>query len=171
MTGVQTCALPISNYSCEYCDEFLVINRPSKATKDFPKYERDLYCPICGHKPFQAHCRCKNCLEEEQLLRIEQLKQIQEVYSRPRTPVDFSSLSFRNKVFLGTLCRALLKENLYEIAPYSGAEVILAPTDDLRTKIYSDLIHTQIIAVSPQSPLEAFPTDSEDFPNTFYTYK
>ena len=62
------------NYSCEYCDEFLVINRPSKATKDFPKYERDLYCPICGHKPFQAHCRCKNCLEEEQLLRIEQLK-------------------------------------------------------------------------------------------------
>lgn len=159
------------NYSCEYCDEFLVINRPSKATKDFPKYERDLYCPICGHKPFQAHCRCKNCLEEEQLLRIEQLKQIQEVYSRPRTPVDFSSLSFRNKVFLGTLCRALLKENLYEIAPYSGAEVILAPTDDLRTKIYSDLIHTQIIAVSPQSPLEAFPTDSEDFPNTFYTYK
>ena len=139
--------------------------------KDFPKYERDLYCPICGHKPFQAHCRCKNCLEEEQLLRIEQLKQIQEVYSRPRTPVDFSSLSFRNKVFLGTLCRALLKENLYEIAPYSGAEVILAPTDDLRTKIYSDLIHTQIIAVSPQSPLEAFPTDSEDFPNTFYTYK
>ena len=22
------------NYSCEYCDEFLVINRPSKATKD-----------------------------------------------------------------------------------------------------------------------------------------
>ena len=159
------------NYSCEYCDEFLVINRPSKATKDFPKYERDLYCPICGHKPFQAHCRCKNCLEEEQLLRIEQLKQIQEVYSRPRTPVDFSSLSFRNKVFLGTLCRALLKENLYEIAPYSGAEVILAPTDDLRTKIYSDLIHTQIVAVSPQSPLEAFPTDSEDFPNTFYTYK
>lgn len=47
------------NYSCEYCDEFLVINRPSKATKDFPKYERDLYCPICGHKPFQAHCRCQ----------------------------------------------------------------------------------------------------------------
>lgn len=26
------------NYSCEYCDEFLVINRPSKTTKDFPKY-------------------------------------------------------------------------------------------------------------------------------------
>lgn len=159
------------NYSCEYCDEFLVINRPSKTTKDFPKYERDLYCPICGHKPFQSHCRCKNCLEEERLLRIEQLEQIQEVYSRARTPVDFSSLSFESKVFLGALCRALLKENLYEIVPYSESEVVLTPTDDLRKKLYSNLIHDQIIAVSPQSPLEAFATDSEDFPNTFYTYK
>ena len=113
------------NYSCEYCDEFLVINRPSKTTKDFPKYERDLYCPICGHKPFQSHCRCKNCLEEERLLRIEQLEQIQEVYSRARTPVDFSSLSFESKVFLGALCRALLKENLYVIVPYSESEVVL----------------------------------------------
>ncbi|MDU2196703.1 MAG: hypothetical protein E7E26_13245 [Clostridiales bacterium] len=42
---------------------------------------------------------------------------VQEVYSKPRTPVDFASLSFENKVFLGAICRALLKENLYEIAP------------------------------------------------------
>ena len=98
-----------TNYSCEYCDEFLVINRPSKTMKDFPKYERDLYCPSCGHKPFQAGCRCENCLEEERILRSEQLARIQEVYSRSRTPVDFSSLSFRDKVFLGALCRALLK--------------------------------------------------------------
>lgn len=159
------------NYSCEYCGEFLVINRPSKTMKNFPKYERDLYCPICGHKPFQEQCRCENCLEEEQLLRIEQLEQIQEVYSRARTPIDFSSLSFENKVFLGALCRALLRENLYEIAPYSDSEVVLTPTDDLRKKMYSNLIHEQIIAVSPQSPLEAFATDSGDFPNTFYTYK
>ena len=120
------------NYSCEYCDEFLVINRPSKTMKDAPKYERDLYCPICGHKPFQTRCRCDNCLEEERLLRIEQMEQIQEVYSRARTPVGFSELSFENKVFLGSLCRALLKENLYEVAPYAGSEVILTPTDNLR---------------------------------------
>ena len=33
------------------------------------------------------------------------------------------------------------------------------------------LIHNQVIAVSPQSPLDAFDIDSEDFPNTFYTYR
>ena len=43
------------NYICEYCDEPLVINRPSKTMKNLPKYERDLYCPVCGHKPFQTH--------------------------------------------------------------------------------------------------------------------
>lgn len=159
------------NYTCEYCDEPLVINRPSKTRKNAPKYERDLYCPICGHKPYQTHCNCENCQEEERRLQIEQLQQIKEVYSRPRNPVAFSALSFENKVFLGSICRALLKENLYEIAPYSNSEVVLTPTATLCKKLYSNLIHSQIIAVSPQSPLKAFDIDSEDFPNTFYTYK
>lgn len=159
------------NYSCEYCDEFLVINRPSKAMKDSPRYERELYCPICGHKPFQSHCTCENCLEEERLLKIEQLGQIKETYSRAKTPVDFFNLSFENKVYLGSLCRALLKENLYEITPYFGAEVVLTPTNALNDKVYSNLIDNQVIVVSPQSTLEAFDIDSEDFPNTFYIYK
>lgn len=158
-------------YYCEYCDEFLVMNRPSKTMRNAPKHKQDLYCPVCGHKPFYDYCRCKNCLEEERQRRIDQLKQIQEVYSSPRTPVDFFDLSFENKVFLGALCRALLRENLYEIAPCLESKVALAPTDDLRKKMYSNLIHENIIAVSPRSPLEAFVTDSENFPNTFYTYK
>ena len=137
------------NYICEYCDEPLVINRPSKTMKNLPKYERDLYCPVCGHKPFQTHCNCENCQEEERNLQMERLQQIEEVYSKPRTPVDFASLSFENKVFLGAICRALLKENLYEIAPFSNSEVILTPTDILRKKLYSSLIHNQVIAVSP----------------------
>lgn len=74
-------------------------------------------------------------------------------------------------MFLGSICRALLKENLYEIAPFSDSEVVLTPTDTLRKRLYSSLIHNQIIAVSPKSPLEAFDTDSEDFPKTFYTYR
>lgn len=159
------------DYICEYCDEPLVINRPSKTRKNSPKYKEGLYCPICGHRPFQTHCNCKNCQEEERILQEEQLQQIEEAYSKPRTPVDFSSLSFENKVFLGAICRALLKENLYEIAPFSDSEVILAPTGGLRQKLYSNLIHNQIIAVSPRSPLEAFDVDSEDFPNTFYIYR
>lgn len=72
---------------------------------------------------------------------------------------------------MGALCRALLKENLYEITPYSDSEIILAPTNDMLHKMYSVLIHKGVIVVSPQSPLDAFDRDSEDFPNIFYTYK
>lgn len=159
------------NYICKYCDKPLVINRPSKTMKNFPKHQQDLYCPICGHKPFQTHCNCKNCQEEERHLQMKQLEQIKEVYSRTRTPVDFSSLPFKSKVFLGSICRALLKENLYEIAPFSNSEVVLAPTDVLLEKLYSNLIDNHVIEVSPQSPLEAFDTDNEDFPYYFYIYR
>ena len=58
-----------ANYICEYCDEPLVINRPSKTMKNLPKYERDLYCPVCGHKPFQTYCNCQNCQEEEKIFK------------------------------------------------------------------------------------------------------
>ena len=122
------------NYICEYCGEPLVINRPSKTTKNLPKYERDLYCPICGHKPFQTHCNCQNCQEEKRNLQMKRLHQIEEAYSKPREPVDFSTLSFENKVFLGTICRGLLEENLYEIVPLLDSEVILKPTDMLCKK-------------------------------------
>lgn len=159
------------DYSCEYCNEFLVSNRPSKTMKSFPLRERDLYCPICGHKPFEIQCKCKNCLKKEQTLRFTQLKQIKETYSKTLIPVDFWDLSFEDKVFLGALCRALLKENMYDIEPYWGSEAVLAPTNVLCKKLYVNLIHSQAIAVSPQSPLEAFNTDREDFPHTFFVYK
>jgi hypothetical protein len=159
------------NYTCEYCGENLVVNRPPKTMKDALKYERDLYCPACGHQPFQDKCRCEHCIEKERLLEMKQLAQIQEVYSRPRTPVNFSNLSFTNKVFLGALCRALLRENLYEISPYNESEIILTPTPELRKRLYSDLIKNQVVTVSPQSPLSAFDANNESFPNIFYTYE
>jgi len=118
-----------ANYICEYCDEPLVINRPSKTMKNLPKYERDLYCPVCGHKPFQTHCNCENCQEEERNLQMERLQQIEEVYSKPQTPVDFASLSFENKVFLGAILSifpsAFSPQTTY---PSSGVSIIFPHT-------------------------------------------
>lgn len=158
------------DYSCEYCNEFLVANRLSKTAKRSHTYD-ELYCPVCGHRPFQSPCRCKNCLEKERRHRAWQLESIQQCYARPRTPVDFSSLSFENKVFLGALCRGLLSENSYEIKPYIGSGVLLAPTADLTTKVYANLFHNDIIAVSPRSPLETFDLNDAEFPTVFYRFK
>lgn len=159
------------NYTCVYCNGPLVANRLSKTMKSAPRYERELYCPICGHRPYCSSCRCDICLEQERLLKIEQVRAIEETYSQPRNPIDCSKLSFENKVFLGSLCRALLKENLYEVLPFEESETVLAPTNELRKKIYTNLIHEQVLAVSPTSPVDAFDVTDENFPNVFYIYK
>lgn len=156
---------------CEYCEEYLVRDRLSKASMAWGYKDSDMYCPICHHRPYYNWCRCENCVEEERAQQEFCARQIKEVYSRERTPVVFSSLSFEQKVYLGALCRALCKENLFEIKPYVGSNAVLAPTNDLCAQIYRELSRNQIIAVSPNSPVEAFDVDADDFPNTYYIYK
>jgi len=156
---------------CEYCEEYLVRDRLSKTASAWKRINSDMYCPVCNHRPYAHSCRCDNCIEEERILADYQREQIEDVYSRKRTPVDFWDLSFEQKVFLGALCRALCKENLFEINPYVGANAVLAPTDDLRDQMYKSLSHDGIIAVSPTSPTEAFVVDDDDFPNRYYIYK
>ena len=156
---------------CEYCGENLVRDRLSKASITWGYKDSDLYCPICHHRPYYSGCRCENCVEEERLRQEYRVKQIKATYSQEREPVDFYGLSFEQKVFLGALCRALCKENLFEIKPYIETNAVLAPTNDLCAQLYRELSRNQIIAVSPTSPVEAFDIESKDFPNTYYIYK
>jgi len=158
------------NYHCEYCASVLVVDRLSKDKQKQPKYERDLYCPVCGHHPF-CSCQCENCEQSRQEELERQLEEIKATYSEPREPMLFDDISFDSKVFLGALCRVLLKENLYEISPHTNIHMPLAPTNDLRKDIYTNLTHKNIIRVSPISSIEAFDTESEDFPNVYYIYK
>lgn len=155
-------------YSCEYCGEHLVLDRVSKTSLWKTRYMSELYCPICGHKPYEEECTCSNCAEKKIQLRKHQLKQISDVYSAYRPVVNFSDLSFESKVYLGALCFALMKENMFEIKPYIDSNVVLAPTQNLCKQIYDQLIKENIIAVSPNSPLSAFVLDADNFPHTYY---
>lgn len=156
---------------CEYCDEYLVRDRLSKNAASWAQSDSDWYCPICNHKPYAHRCRCENCIEEELAMQEFRKKRIEYVYSQNKIPVEFSSLTFEQKVYLGALCRALCKENLFEIKPYSGSKAVLAPTNDLCVQLYKELSRNEIIAVSPTSPVEAFNVDSNDFPNVYYIYR
>lgn len=160
----------ITDEFCEYCNEQLVRDRISKNAQRWAYRDADMYCPLCQHRPYYAQCKCKNCIEEERLLHEYQTEQIKKVYSQKKDPVDFLALSFEQKVYLGALCRALCKENLFEIMPYDEATVVLAPTNELCAHLYRQLSRNQIIAVSPSSAISAFDLDSEDFPNTYYIY-
>ncbi|MCL2774242.1 MAG: tetratricopeptide repeat protein [Oscillospiraceae bacterium] len=104
--------------------------------------------------------------------KAQQIQQIEEAYSKKQPSVEFENLPFKIKVYLGTICRELLKENLYEIKPQIEEQNPIAPTNKLLRIIYNDVIYNNAIVVSPRSPLEAFSQDEKDnFPNTYYTYK
>ena len=133
---------------CEYCEEYLVRDRQSKTAVAWGRKDSDLYCPICHHRPYYAWCSCENCIEAEQAQQEFRSRRVREVYSREKEPVVFSDLSFEQKVYLGALCRALCKENLFEIKPYIGENVVLAPTNDLCAQIYS-LFHCYAIFTLP----------------------
>lgn len=160
-----------NDYICDYCHVPLVINRPSKSASKYAMYKKDLYCAICGHKPFQIQCTCINCRNKEEQLRKEQIEEIKKFYSQQTNRIAFSNLSFRNKVYLGALCRAGLKEDLYEIVPYVETNEHLTPTDHLSRALYASLIHTNAISVSPDSSLGAFDCKNEKFPNEYDVFK
>ncbi|MHC1722173.1 MAG: hypothetical protein AB9836_03085 [Aminipila sp.] len=156
-------------YECEYCGRTLVSDRPSKTMAKMARQESSLYCPCCGHKPYR-NCDCKNCVQAAIEQKKERLQNISDSFGTPSTQVEFQNLSFLEKVYLGSICRAYLHENMFEIVP-NEKSVILAPSDTFCSDIYRDLLRANAIAVSSMSPIEAFVFDEDNWPEKYYIYK
>lgn len=159
-----------NKYNCEYCHKYLVHNCVSKSCMDEALHKSELYCPQCGHRPFANRCNCDNCIDFRNNQIEEKKKQIYECYLNTREKIEFKELTFRNKVYLGCLCRALLKEDFSTIQPYIYSNKTIIPQNKFPENMYRELIHEGIIVVSPNSPIEAF-VDDEKFPNTYYLAK
>ncbi len=159
-----------TNYVCEFCGNVLVTDRKSKSMYNQPKKESELYCLHCGHKPYKK-CNCDGCKALEYRRKQNKLDNIQEAYGSSKSQKQFDDLTFTDKVYLGALCRAYLRENLYEIAPMSEMpNVNLAPTTKLSRTIYDDLVKVGVISVSPLSNINAFEFDSDDYPEAYYVF-
>jgi hypothetical protein len=158
------------DYECEYCGSVLVADRLSKTMAKMTLQESSLYCPCCGHTLYR-HCSCKNCLQAGIDQKNNRLKNINESFSKLPEPIEFENLSFVEKVYLGSLCRAYLRENLFEIAPSNERNVIIAPSSTFCSEIYRTLDHANAIAVSPLSPADAFGFDEDNWPIEYYLNK
>jgi len=163
--------ITIIGESCKYCDTLLAADRPSRSKKDLPPKKDEYYCPNCGHKPYVASCNCDVCKQAAINLYEERIRNIKEYYKQPQAPVCFSQLSFEEKVYLGAICRALLRENLLEIAPLDENECVLTPTWSLCREIYGLLLDRHVFTVSTASPLEAFDLEAANFPVMIYPFK
>lgn len=164
----------ISDDLCEYCKTPLLEERLSKT--NYISYGNNLsyrknhrYCPKCHHYPYKNNCNCSHCQEKRAFeLKQQQLNEkkkqekylsiIQKQFAYDRTePINFNTLPFKQKIYLGTICNALLEENTYNISSLNDmSNIILTPSLDFTYKIYKMLLHDNIIKISPLSPINAF---------------
>lgn len=156
---LKTFPLKIHNDKlCLFCNIPMISQRESKSTYTSRWYKEKIFCQECNHEYDNAHCRCFNCKERrnqrQQSINDEQLK-ILVSYCNAQIPIDIQQLSIKTKVYLCSLLRANLSENLNYINSVNTSKLSFAPTQDYQRKIIVDLFHQNIICFSPRTNLDS----------------
>lgn len=157
---------------CPYCaDVLLQSRRRSRSSYASPEKR----CPDCGHRDTD-HCRCQNCLEiaTRARQRIEEIKRsvVRADYGGRFWNGDVESLTLRDAVYISALIRQSLSEDLLTVIPYAPGPPRLAPTADHLQEITSHLDSKSLLAVDPESKLDAFVFNEElTEANSYYPAK
>jgi hypothetical protein len=146
---------------CRFCGVFLVQDRQSKSAYSWRR--NDFYCPECGHIE-SKHCSCENCIDEAknaEKAEIERKRQflLKHINQDDNGPVDIDELSFTQKVYLGAMLRAGVKQDFELIEPINTFRQNLAPSHEYEEAIFDELYFNQIITIHPSASLNEFTTD------------
>tara|TARA_Y100001954_G_C15807807_1_gene603584 strand:+ start:273 stop:1439 length:1167 start_codon:yes stop_codon:yes gene_type:complete len=157
--------------NCEYCGTALVKDWTSRG---YSWGTNDAYCPSCKHS-LNEHCRCKNCQDKRKRLREEKEKEEREflthfLNSQKSKSVDFSTLSLKEKIYLGAFLREGISEDFKIICPIGRFENSLAPTSDLSFEIIDSLKTKGIISISPISSYSSFEKINPETGNFTYYF-
>ncbi|MGO1042170.1 hypothetical protein ACTPEO_05485 [Clostridioides difficile] len=159
---------------CPYCGSEFYINRPSKTI--YPQNNNVAFCSACTHKD-SLKCNCDNCTSkrEREIKILEEQKKMEELEKRNLinklygkaivNPLGISELDFKDRVYIGTLLRYALSEDMSNIIPIENLDGVLAPAY-LESDLLRYLNQKNIILVHPMSKIAAFEND-RNFPNTF----
>jgi len=122
------------------------------------------FCASCGHRNV-SHCRCTNCTAQlqSQKSREENLKRavLENRYAYPETYDVSQRLTFSDALYLLSLVRHSLSEDMEFVSPFSNETPLLAPTYELTNHIVKHLYAKGILSISHQSDTEAFEYDEE----------
>lgn len=145
---------------CPYCQDALLQSRRTRGSG----YPPIGCCPACGHQD-SNRCPCRKCREAaaKDRLRIEAIKRrvIHKNCGGRCWTGDVANLELREAVYLSALIRQSLSEDLATVAPYASGPPMLAPTGDYIEEIVEGLKDKSLLAVDPESRIEAFLFDSE----------
>ena len=141
---------------CPFCDnQSLISKRPSRSGYG----PQPAFCPMCKHNDGQR-CTCTNCQrimqEKQSLIRDEKRQSIEDNFGSEIESNLKADLSLEEAVYILSLSRHSLSEDLYFVEPYSDNGLYIAATYDFRDYIAMLLQTKKIIKISPTSPIEAF---------------
>jgi len=148
---------------CPFCNIPMISHRESKSSYSPPK----IFCENCSHLKSNDYCNCENCKEEREKIQKIQVKQKLEKDNEKRDlllelflhensdPINTDTLSLKSKLYVCSLLRACLSEDLSSIYPVSQSTVKIAPTDKYIMDIISHLIDERVILFSPNTHLDS----------------
>lgn len=167
---------------CPVCH--LPMLRKRAARTSYRYNNNKIYCENCGHVE-GGSCRCSHCIEvariekkriqeEQERINYEKRCLINEVYDlNKKEKIGLEKLSFRSRVYLGALIRAGITEDMMSVIPILEMDRNVSPRVGYTHEMIRNLIKNQVIVVSPNSSLAAFPDSDEEteFPYLYYTLK
>ncbi len=152
-----------NNILCPFCMTPMVSHRESKSSYSSP----EIFCESCAHQRNNKYCHCENCKAEKEKIKEIQEKQkskkdnekreiLLELFLRENSePIDINLLNLKSKLYICSLLRACLSEDLNSIYPISQSSVKLAPTDSYIMDIVSYLRDERVILFSPDTHLDS----------------
>jgi hypothetical protein len=146
----------------------------SKNLINYSYWQNKGYCPKCGHKDDPNKCDCYNCRKALSSKIINDKKRksdtIRNYYDFSKlVPYKLEDLSLLEKVYLGTLLRVGLSEDLKYLFIYNLKENPLAPSQELFNEILFSLIGRKIITIHPDTSPDAF-SEIENLNNSKVDY-
>ena len=147
---------------CEYCD----VNMVYLPVRD--RYSsRSPYCPRCGHKKDDRHCKCEKCENKRyQLMLVQKHKQeelarrkidnIHQNWGLNLEPVSINDMTFKQKVMVGTLMYWSNSEDLRIIRPSSDVRGSIVPWNSVDGGFLEELLSYNILKVDVESDPAAF---------------
>jgi hypothetical protein len=142
---------------CPYCTNTNLIRRYESRQSTYNT--SNPFCPTCYHI-IDSPCNCGNCREntyiQQDIIIAKKKELLNNYFSSCRRPIPVSSLLLEHAVYLMTLTRHSLSEDLEFIFPFDKNPVKLAPTSELTNRIINILRQENLINISARSNVEDF---------------
>jgi hypothetical protein len=144
---------------CPYCGVNMLRYFESRGHSSYE--DGKIVCPNCNHNDNSFYCRCHNCkevaIEKERKEYEEKYQAVKAILDKTRQNlITPDELTFTDKIYLGSLLRVGLSEDLSVINPLDSFPNLLAPTRNYSSEIIDRLIDKKIIGISPESDLDYF---------------